>query len=189
MLGGHVVRDPDQPAQPGNGADQYQCAAAAGDQVWCGYPGGMPDAGQVDIKHCLPVAFGHLQHHAARGYAGGGAHDIQATERVDRVVGEGPQIAEPAHIHHTGNDPPSRRFDQFGCLVQIAAGGRRRDGGVYRGADVEGDDVGALLCEAHCLGPSDTPGCARHQGHLARQSSSHVMPSASVRRRPPIGFR
>ena len=66
---------------------------------------------------------------------------------------------------------PPASDDQPGGLVEIGPRGGRNDDGVNRAADVERDDVGALLREPHRLRTPDAPRRTGDQRDLSLQSA------------------
>ena len=68
-----------------------------------------------------------------------------------------------------GDDTTAGFIDESGGLVEIVGSRRRDDHGVDGAADVERDDVGALLGEPDRLCAADSPRSAGDQCDLSRQ--------------------
>jgi hypothetical protein len=107
----------------------------------------------------------------AREVIRGRADHVEPAEPFDAAVGRRPHGLHVANIDDLGDDPATHVGDQPRRLVEIPRRGGRDDDRVHRTADVEGDDVGALLREPHHLRAPDPPGRAGDQRDLAVEPS------------------
>src|SRR5690606_11328714 len=107
--------------------------------------------------------------------AGVGDDDVQPAEFLDSVVDHLLQGVEVADVDLRGDDTAIESLDQFGCLGEVF-GGRRRDGAPLGdgAADVDGDDVGALLGEFHSVTSTLTARSARDESYFSFNASCHV---------------
>ena len=81
-----------------------------------------------------------------------GDDDVQAAELLDAAVDSGAERVEVAHVDLVGHDAPIEVLDHVGGFGEVFGGGRGRRRVVEAAADVDRDDVGALLRPA---GPRD----------------------------------
>ena len=134
----------------------------------------MPDTGQVDPDHVVPHLLAEL--FALTGEAedaGVAADDVQPAQFGDAVVDSLLDGAEIANVGLGGDNPPVQRLDLLDGLFQIA---RRRHPVGHRVdllAQVDGDDVGALLGQPHGVAAPLAAGCPGDEGDLALNASGH----------------
>jgi hypothetical protein len=145
VLGRVVVPDVRQRLQPGRRAGQDDRPAAGRAQVRDRRLGGVPDPGQVDVDHVLPLGIGQLLERSEAEDPRVGGHDVQPPELGHAVVERRLQGAEVPHVGLGGHDPAVQRLDLLDGLGQV----RRRRHRVRHATDliaqVDGDDVGAFL--------------------------------------------
>jgi hypothetical protein len=107
----------------------------------------VPDAGEVHVDHVPPDLLVHLVGGREAGDAGVAAHDVEPPELGHALVEGGLERAVVAHVGLGGDDPPVQRFHLLDRLGQVVGGGHRDGDRLDLLADVDGDDVGALLGE------------------------------------------
>jgi hypothetical protein len=99
---------------------------------------------------------------------------VQSTSLLDARVHRSLEGFEVAHVDLGGVDPPVVALDEIGGLGQIL---RRRCGDQVNRvdllADVDGDDVGALLREPHRVRTALTARRTGDESDLAFNTSSH----------------
>ena len=111
---------------------------------------GLPHTAQVDVDHVGPVFFaGLVQRLAAVADACVGDDDVQSAQLLDTGVDRRLERVVIAHVHLGGVDAAVVALDQIRGLGQVLRRGRRNPAfGDNRLTDIDGDDVGALFCQA-----------------------------------------
>ena len=106
---------------------------------------GVHDADQVHVGGVHEV-------HGVRGAHGHdpgvGHDDVEVAELADTLFEDRLQLVPVANIGLAGDDPAAVVLDRLRRLFQILRRGQRVQVGLDLLADVDGDDVGALLGEA-----------------------------------------
>jgi hypothetical protein len=167
VFGGGVMRNTYQAAQAGDGTDQDHRPGCTLDQMRSCDSARSPNTGQVDVQHGLRGVLIHVGGHLPRRDTGRRAHHVEPAETGDTSIGRGLQTSEVTNIHNLRDDLTAGPADESRSLVEIVRCGGRHDDGVHRPADVEGDDVSALLRETHCLRPADSSRSTGDQSDLA----------------------
>ncbi len=176
VLGGDVVTGvrvgleaPDRTGQ------NDRAALALGNQVRHTGFDGFPDAGKVDVDHVAPVVFaGLVQSLAAVADSGVGADDVQPAQLLDAAVHRRFQRVVIADVDLGGHDAAVQALDEVGRLGQVI-GRRRRDlaAATDRRADVDRDDVGTFLRQAHRVAAALAASRPGDERDLALNSSTH----------------
>jgi hypothetical protein len=78
------------------------------------------------------------------------------------------------HVGLPGDDPPVQRLDLLGRLGQVLRRGHRIAHAADLGADVDRDDVRALLRQPDGVRPALAAGRAGDEGDLAFELPSHL---------------
>jgi hypothetical protein len=100
-----------------------------------------------------------------------GAHDVEPAELVDaRGDRRGEAVVVP-DVDLAGDDPPVELLDLGGGLGEVLLGAERVVGRRDRLADVEGDDVRALLRQPDRVGPALAARGPHDQGDLVLDAS------------------
>ncbi len=141
---------------------------------------GLPHAAEVDVDHGRPVGLaGLVQGLATVPDAGVGDDDVEAAHLLDAGVHRGLERVVVADVDLGGEDPAVvPPLDQIRGLGQIL--GRRRCNqvdGVDLLTDVDGDDVGAFLGQAHRMRP---PLSARSAGDESDLASTRPVMATSI---------
>jgi hypothetical protein len=122
-------------------------------------------ADQVGVEHVRPGLQRRLALH--RGDPGLRHHDVQPAQlgeaRLQRLAELGPL----AHVGLHRHDAPVLRFDQADRLLQVVRAGQRVLDRVDVVAQVDRDDVGALLGQPHRVAAALAARRARDEGDLA----------------------
>jgi hypothetical protein len=121
------------------------------------------------------MRFVHLvQRHAGSADAGVGHDDVQPAQLLDAAVDGRLERVEVTDVDFGGHDAAIERLDQVRGLGEVL-GRRRRDRVVVDDgpADVDGDDVGALLRQPDRVAASLTARGARDESNLALYPSGH----------------
>jgi hypothetical protein len=129
--------------------------------------------GQVDVEHCLPSVLAEINDQSARRDPRRRADDVEAGQLLDTAVGRGLHGVSVTDVNDLAKDPSTRLGDQPDRLVEIGQRGGRYDDGVDSTADIERDDVGTLLREAHRLRTPDAPCRTGDQCDLSLQPAAH----------------
>lgn len=142
---------------------------------------GLPDTGEVDVDHRVPVLLAELvQGLAAVADPGVGDNDIQPAQLLDPATDRGVQGVEVADVDLRGDDPPTQSFHQVGGFGEVVRGGRRNlVGATDRFAHIDRDDVCALLRQPHRVATSLAPCRTCDEGDLAFDSTDHEAPRSS----------
>src|SRR5690606_12551707 len=104
-----------------------------------------------------------------------GDDDVEPAELLDTGVDGRLQGVEIPDVDLGGVDPAVEAFHQVGGLGQILRAGQRNLHAVDLSADVDRDDVGALLGHPHRVGAALAPGGPGDECDLAFESSCHVI--------------
>src|SRR5271163_245276 len=134
----------------------------------------VPHAGEVDIDHVLPDVFPDLVQPSAVGAdAGVGDDDVEATELLNAAVHRGLARVVITNVDLGGHDATVEALDQIRCLGKVFRC-RMRIGQIVDGpADVDGDDVGALLGQPDGVAAALAARCAADERHLTLNAASH----------------
>jgi hypothetical protein len=93
----------------------------------------------------------------------------------DAAVHRGLQCGEVTNVDFGGHDPAVQSFDQVGGFSEVIRCGRRNAGVVAdRSADVDRDDVGALLRQSDRVAAALAARRTGDERDLSRNSSTHV---------------
>ena len=143
---------------------------------------GLPDARQVDVDHVSPVVFtGLVESLSAVADSGVGADDVQPAELFDTAVHRRFESVVVTHVDLGGHDAPVQALDQVGGLGQVI---RRRwwdlAAAADRSADVDRDDVGTLLRQAHRVTAALAASGAGDKRDLALNPSGHECTSSDL---------
>jgi hypothetical protein len=134
----------------------------------------FPNTREVDVDHVLPVVFaGLVEGRPAVADAGVRNDDVESAQLFDAAVHNRRQRVEVAHVHLGGDDAPVEVLDEVGGFGEVIGCG---PGDVAAGdslADIDGDDVGALLGQAHSMAAALTARCAADERNFALNSSTH----------------
>lgn len=179
VFGRDVVAGVGVGLEPSDRAGQDDGSAATAGQKM-GHTGfhGFPHPGQVDVDHLGPVFFaGLVQSLSAVADSGVGHDDVEPAELLDAAVDRRLERVVIAHVDFGREDPAVVPLDQVGGLGEVL-GRRRRDRGVQHAladglADVDGDDVGALLRQSHRMAAALTARRSGDQGDFALNTSGH----------------
>ena len=158
------------------GQDDRTAFAARDDVRHTGFHG-LPHARQVYVDHLVPVVFaGLVQCVAAVADACVGHDDVQPAQLLHAAVHGGLQCVVVAHVDFGREDPAVLALDQVGGLGQILGRGCRNRGVLHdRLADVDRDDVGALLGQPHRVATALTARRPGDESDLAFNTSTPVM--------------
>jgi len=146
----------------------------------------VPGTGQVHVEH---VGEGLVLVRAAheRGDPGVGDDAPHRAECRHPLFDGGLQGAAVADVDLLRHDPPALRLDQAGGLGEVLGSGERIADRGDVGADVDGDDVGAVGRQADRVRAALTAGRAGGEGDAAVEGEGHGVSSAQTRRtRPPV---
>jgi len=102
-----------------------------------------------------------------------GQHDVDRPELSHPGLERRAQPGLIPHVGLPGDDPPVQRLDLLDRLGQVVRSGHRVGHAADLGADVDRDDVGALLGQPDGVRPSLPPGRAGDEGDLAFELSCH----------------
>ena len=160
--------------QPGGRAGQDDRPAAGRPQVRDGRLGGVPHAGEVDVDHVLPGRVVEFFQRAEAEDPGVGRHDVQPPELGHAVVDGRLEGAVVTDVGLGGDDAPVQRLDLLHRLGQIVGGGHRIRHRSYLAAQVDGDDVRALLGQPDRVRPALAPSRARDEGDFALELARHL---------------
>src|SRR5262249_1741611 len=152
VFGGDVVAGVRVSLQTADRTGQDDRAAAtAGQDVRDACLDRLPHTAQVDVDHGGPVRFaGLVQRRAAVADAGVGNGAAQSAQLLGARVHRRFQRVVIADVDLGGVDAAVETLDQISRFGQILRGGRRYQlDCVDLLADVDGDDVGALLRQPH----------------------------------------
>ena len=116
------------------------------------------------------------------------AHDVQPpAELGDPLADRRLDRREIPHVRAAGDDPPVQRLDLLDRLGQIVRSGHRVGDAADLGADVDRDDVGALLGQPDGVRPPLPPGRAGDEGDLTLELSCHFCHSFHFSHNDPRG--
>src|SRR3546814_4684211 len=110
------------------------------------------DVCSSDLDDLVPLLVSGSE--PARADAGVGDHDRDRAELGDALVEGLLQGDVVAHVGLGGEDPPPEVLHQADRLVEVLPGRHRVDDGVHLLAQVDGDDVGTVLGQAHGVVPA-----------------------------------
>jgi hypothetical protein len=111
---------------------------------------------------------------------GVGENEIQPAELSHAVGDDGLESLEIADVGLLGDDATTGLLHEIDGLVEILAGGHRIGHTVDLLAEVDCDDVGALLGEPHRVGPALTACRAGDEGDSSIKSIAHGQVSLSI---------
>ena len=114
-----------------------------------------------------------VQLHAAGADAGVGDDDVEPPELLDAAVDGGRQRVEVAHVDFRGDDAPIEVLDHVRGLGEVLRRGRGRGRVLEPAADVDRDDVGALLGKPHRVAAALAARGAGDERDLAVYPSGH----------------
>ena len=144
-------------------------------KVWNNGFDGLPDSGEVDVDHVAPIVFaGLVEGLAAVADAGVGADDVQPPQLLDAAVDRRLEGVVVTHIDLGGHDAAVESLDEVGSLGQVVrCRGWNFGAAADRFADVDRDDVGAFLRQAHGVTAPLPAGRTDDKCDLALNSSAH----------------
>lgn len=142
--------------------------------------GRTPDTGQVDVEHLLPGLFRQFPRLPEPGDPGVGHDDVDPAELGQAVSDGSVELLLATDVSVAGHDPPAELLDLGDRLVEVLPGAQRVGHRVQVGAQVDRDDVGALLGQADRVRTALAAGRAGNEGDLAC-NPGHA--GAPVRRR------
>src|SRR5271165_7287179 len=105
--------------------------------------GRLPDAGQVDADHLLPLVVGELPERGLGPDAGVGDEDVDLPELRDAAGNRLVELPLVAYVGLDGRRSPVVRLDLLDGLVEVVLGGHGVGHSLRLAADVDGDDVRA----------------------------------------------
>ena len=181
VLGRRVVPDVRDGHQPGGRAGQDDRSASGLAQVRDRRLGGVPDAGQVDVDHVLPVGIAELFKRAEAEDPGVGRHDVEPPEPGHAVVQRGLQRAVVPHVGLGGHDAAVEGLDLLDRLGQVRRARHRVRDGRDLARDVDRDDVGAFFGQPDRVAAALAARRAGDEGDLALYSPWHIHCSFTVR--------
>jgi hypothetical protein len=130
---------------------------------------GVDDADPVRVEHVGPGLQGIFALLADD--AGVGDHDVKLAELGDAAVDRLHQLRPLAHVGLHRDHPAVQRLDQAGGLLQVVRAGQVVGQTVDVVADVDGDDVRALLGQPDRVAPPLAAAGPGDEGHFALDAS------------------
>jgi len=171
VLGGGVRAEERQALEPGGRAGQDDRPAPGRDQVGRGELHGVPRPGEVDVDGVAPDLRRDLVPAPQDADAGVRHHDVEPAQLghagLDRLL---ERVPVP-HVRLDRDDPPVERLDLLDRLGEVVGGGVRIGEVRDRSADVDGDDVGALLRQPYRVAAALATGGTGDEGDLACDTS------------------
>src|SRR3984957_9858835 len=135
---------------------------------------GVPDTGESQVDHVLPDVLANLVQLVAEGPdTGVRDNDVEPAEVFHTAVDGGFDCLLVADVHLRGDDAPVEGFDQVGGLGEILRRRVRVGQVIDRPANVDRDDVGALLRQAYRVTAALPTSGATDEGDSAFDPAGH----------------